>query len=73
MSHMDNPGTIPGLINLYIPWSDQVGHCEQGAQQNADSANNHVSNPHEGILTTDDRAGREQDGLSSIVLADREF
>jgi len=44
---------------VILPGSNQIGNCEQSAQENTHSADNHISDSHERILPTKSRPSRK--------------
>lgn len=55
------PRTERKKAQLSVPWPDQISNGEQSSQQDTDSADNNVRDPHEGILATKSRPCGEQD------------
>lgn len=44
--------------------------CKQSTQKDADTGNDNIGNPKEGIPATHDSAGTDQDGFGAIVDGD---
>lgn len=56
-----------------LPRFDQMRYCKEGAENNADTSDDDVSDSKEGILASHDGASADYDGLRSAVIDDVEI
>jgi hypothetical protein len=49
-----------------------MSDCKDGAENNTDTTDNHVSNAKEGVASSDNGSSRDDDGLGALVLASGE-
>jgi hypothetical protein len=46
-----------------------MGHCKDSTEQDANTANDHIRNSKEGVATSHDGLGGDDDGLGTFILA----
>lgn len=49
-----------------------MSDCKDGAENNADTTDNHVSDAKEGVASSNNGSSRDDDGLGALVLASGE-
>lgn len=57
---------------MEIPWFDEMGHSEDGSQEDAKATDDDVGDAEEGVLAAHDSAGGYYDGLGAAVFRDGE-
>ena len=53
---------------MISPWLDEMGHGEDGAEEDTYASYNDVGNTKERISAAHDRSSRDDDGLGALVL-----
>lgn len=54
------------------PWLDEVRNGKDGTENDTDTSNSHVGDTQEGVSSSHDSAGADQDGLGALILPCRE-
>ena len=56
-----------------IPWLDEMCGCENGTEDNAETANDDVGDAQEVVAATHNGTGGDEDGLLALVYFGREI
>ena len=60
-----------GKSQLYVPWLDEMGHCEQGAKDNANATDSHIRYAKKRILPSHHSSSRYDQGFGASKYVDR--
>lgn len=55
------------------PGSDKVSDCKDSTEKDANTTNDNISDAEEGVASSDNGSGRDNDGLATLVLSSREI
>lgn len=55
------------------PGSDKVSNRKDGTEKNANTANDNVGDAEEGVASSHNGSGRDDNGLGTLVLSSREI
>lgn len=61
---------VPAQVRVVaqLPWLDEMRYCEQGAEHDADAADNNVGDAEEGVLAAHDGACADYYGFCAAVF-----